>query len=84
MSGVLSRAKKSFQIAFRLANWDHMNFVRLKILHFHIVQNVVVFQIFLLPNIIWYELRNSRNIQGFAWYTSSLVAFTTFLMFSET
>ena len=39
MRGELSRAAKSFQIELRLANWYYY-FVRLKILHIDIVQNV--------------------------------------------
>ena len=65
MRGELYRTTKLFQIDIWLANQiGRIYFVRLTISHLDIVQNYTL-SIF-SPKNIRYELRDSRNIQGFA------------------
>ena len=65
MRGKLTRTKKLFQIELRLVNWSY---------YFRATQNFKLryclkftgFQYFLFSKTNRYELRDSRNIQGFA------------------
>ena len=63
--------KKSFQ--FGLVNWiGRINFIRLNISHFDIVQILRVFN-FLFPKTIGYELGTVGTFRALRWYTSNLV-----------
>ena len=67
MRDELSRKTKLFQNELRLANQiSRINFVRLNISNFDIVQIVIGFQCFLFRKSIEYELSDSLNFQGFA------------------
>ena len=64
MRGELSRTTKSFQTELRLANWLFISYdSKLNTL---ILYKKVGFQYFIFPKTIRYELRDSRNVQGFA------------------
>ena len=67
MRDKLSRTTKLFQNELRLANQiSRINFVRLDISHFDIVQKFIGFQCFLFRKNFEYKLSDSLNIQGFA------------------